>query len=45
VSRLKAGEPAPDGSAAMYGMVGQMADMNDANAFLLDFLDGIFSRA
>ena len=45
VSRLKSGEPAPDGSAAMYGMVGQMADLKEANAFLLDFLDGIFSRA
>ncbi len=45
VSRLKAGEPAPDGSAAMYGMVGQMADLKEANSFLLDFLDGIFSRA
>ena len=29
VSRLKAGEPAPDGSAAMYGMVGQMVSPID----------------
>ncbi len=42
--RLKSGEPAPDGSAAMYGMVGALGDSSQADSFLLEFLDGLFSR-
>jgi glutamate/tyrosine decarboxylase-like PLP-dependent enzyme len=42
---LSAGEPAPDGSAAMYGMVGAIPDRQQVDGFLVDFLDGLFSRA
>lgn len=45
VKRLGAGEPAPEGSAAMYGMVGAVADTSQVDGFLLDFLDGLFHRA
>lgn len=41
VASLKAGEPAPEGSAAMYGMVG-MVPKETADGFLLDFLDGLY---
>ncbi len=43
-SSLSAGQPAPEGSAAMYGMVGAIADRTQVNDFLLDFLDGLFER-
>jgi glutamate/tyrosine decarboxylase-like PLP-dependent enzyme len=43
-SRLSAGEPAPEGSAAMYGMAGTLPDRQEVNGFLLDFLDGVFDR-
>ncbi|MDP2275790.1 MAG: aspartate aminotransferase family protein [Archangium sp.] len=42
---LTAGEPAPDGSAAMYGMVGTIPDRQQVDDFLVDFLDGLFNRA
>lgn len=42
---LAAGEPAPDGSAAMYGMVGTIPDRQQVDGFLVEFLDGLFSRA
>lgn len=41
-SALAKGEPAPDGSAAMYGMVGQMPDQSSIDAFLVEFLDGLY---
>ncbi len=41
---LTAGHPAPEGSAAMYGMVGSIGDRSQVNEFLLDFLDGLFER-
>ena len=41
---LTAGHPAPEGSAAMYGMVGAIGDRTQVNEFLLDFLDGLFER-
>jgi glutamate/tyrosine decarboxylase-like PLP-dependent enzyme len=41
VASLKAGEPAPEGSAAMYGMVGTVPK-ETADGFLLDFLDGLY---
>ena len=41
---LTAGHPAPEGSAAMYGMVGSVGDRTQVNEFLLDFLDGLFER-
>ncbi|MDY7231810.1 pyridoxal phosphate-dependent decarboxylase family protein [Hyalangium rubrum] len=44
-SKLAAGEPAPEGSAAMYGMVGAIPDRKQVDGFLLDFLDGTFDRA
>lgn len=44
-SKLKAGEPAPDGSAAMYGMVGSIPDRQQVDGFLVEFLDGLFNRA
>jgi len=43
-SRLANGEPAPEGSAALYGMAGAMADTRELDGFLLDFLDGLFER-
>jgi sphinganine-1-phosphate aldolase len=43
-SRLAAGEPAPEGSAAMYGMVGAIPERKQVEGFLLDFLDGLFDR-
>jgi len=42
---LAAGEPAPDGSAAMYGMVGTIPDQRQVDDFLVEFLDGLFNRA
>ncbi len=45
LSKLKAGEPAPDGSAAMYGMVGSIPDRQQVDGFLVEFLDGLFNRA
>ena len=42
---LTAGEPAPDGSAAMYGMVGAIPDRQQVDDFLVEFLDGLFNRA
>ncbi|GMU59704.1 MAG: aspartate aminotransferase family protein [Myxococcaceae bacterium] len=44
VARLAKGEPAPEGSAAMYGMVGAVPDRQQVDDFLLDFLDGLFPR-
>jgi len=43
-SKLAAGEPAPEGSAAMYGMMGTLPDRKEVDGFLLDFLDGVFDR-
>ena len=39
---LARGEPAPEGSAAMYGMAGAMADRSEVEGFLTEFLDGVF---
>jgi glutamate/tyrosine decarboxylase-like PLP-dependent enzyme len=44
VARLGRGEPAPEGSAAMYGMVGAVPDQQAVDGFLLEFLDGLFHR-
>ena len=41
VASLKSGEPAPEGSAAMYGMVGTVPK-ETTDGFLLDFLDGLY---
>lgn len=43
-ARLAKGEPAPEGSAAMYGMVGAVSDRQQVDDFLLDVLDGLFPR-
>lgn len=40
---LASGEPAPDGSAAMYGMLGSIPDRREAEGFLLQFMDGLYS--
>jgi hypothetical protein len=45
VSSLRRGEPAPEGSAAMYGMVGAVPDRAQLDGFLVEFLDGLFPRA
>ena len=45
VASLKAGEPAPEGSAAMYGMVGTIPDQKQVDDFLVEFLDGLYNRA
>ncbi len=39
---LKRGEPAPEGSAAMYGMAGAVPDRSALDSFLVDFLDGLY---
>ncbi|HEX5750600.1 MAG TPA: aspartate aminotransferase family protein [Archangium sp.] len=39
---LASGEPAPDGSAAMYGMLGTLPDPKDAEGFILQFMDGLY---
>ncbi|MEW6432089.1 MAG: aspartate aminotransferase family protein [Myxococcota bacterium] len=44
VKSLASGEPAPEGSAAMYGMVGAIPDQQQVDDFLLEFLDGLFHR-
>ncbi len=41
VASLQAGEPAPEGSAALYGMVGTVPK-ETADGFLVDFLDGLY---
>jgi glutamate/tyrosine decarboxylase-like PLP-dependent enzyme len=41
VASLQSGEPAPEGSAAMYGMVGTVPK-ETADSFLVDFLDGLY---
>ncbi len=41
-SRLSRGEPAPEGSAAMYGMLGQALDRSAIGDFILDFMDGLY---
>jgi glutamate/tyrosine decarboxylase-like PLP-dependent enzyme len=38
---LKRGEPAPDGSAAMYGMIGAMPDRSGVDSFILEFIDSL----
>jgi len=38
---LVSGKPAPDGSAAMYGMLGTLPDRGAVNELLIDFLDGL----
>jgi glutamate/tyrosine decarboxylase-like PLP-dependent enzyme len=38
---LKRGEPAPDGSAAMYGMIGAMPDRSGVDSLILEFMDGL----
>jgi glutamate/tyrosine decarboxylase-like PLP-dependent enzyme len=39
---LRAGAPAPDGSAAMYGMLGAVTDPREADGFIKEFLDGLY---
>ncbi|PTL77915.1 aspartate aminotransferase family protein [Vitiosangium sp. GDMCC 1.1324] len=39
---LASGEPAPDGSAALYGMLGSLPDPKDAEGFILQFMDGLY---
>lgn len=39
---LKKGEPAPDGSAALYGMIGTIPEAATREGFLLEMMDGIF---
>lgn len=43
-ANLTSGHPAPEGSAAMYGMVGSVGDRAQVDEFLLSFLDGLFER-
>ncbi|MCY1080622.1 pyridoxal phosphate-dependent decarboxylase family protein [Archangium lansingense] len=42
---LASGEPAPDGSAAMYGMLGALPDPKDAEGFILQFMDGLYDAS
>ncbi|GEN08344.1 Glutamate or tyrosine decarboxylase [Myxococcus fulvus] len=39
---LERGEPAPEGSAALYGMLGSMPDRREAADFILQFMDSIY---
>jgi glutamate/tyrosine decarboxylase-like PLP-dependent enzyme len=41
---LASGEPAPDGSAAMYGMLGAIPDRKEADGFILQFMDALYSE-
>jgi glutamate/tyrosine decarboxylase-like PLP-dependent enzyme len=38
---LAAGAPAPEGSAAMYGMLGAVPDRGMVDGFILEFMDGL----
>jgi glutamate/tyrosine decarboxylase-like PLP-dependent enzyme len=40
---LKRGETAPDGSAAMYGMMSSMPDRQELSGFILDFMEGLYA--
>ncbi len=42
---LASGEPAPSGSAALYGMLGAIPDRQQVDGFLVEFLDSTFKRA
>lgn len=39
---LARGEPAPDGSAALYGMLGAIPDRKEAAGFILQFMDSLY---
>ncbi|MBL8955872.1 MAG: aspartate aminotransferase family protein [Myxococcaceae bacterium] len=39
---LTAGQPPPEGSAAMYGMLGAVTDAKQIDSFVKDFLDGLY---
>ncbi|NMO18666.1 aspartate aminotransferase family protein [Pyxidicoccus fallax] len=39
---LASGEPAPEGSAAMYGMLGAMPDRAEAADFIRQFMDSLY---
>jgi glutamate/tyrosine decarboxylase-like PLP-dependent enzyme len=39
---LARGEPAPEGSAAMYGMLGAIPDKREAAGFILQFMDALY---
>ncbi|WNG45263.1 aspartate aminotransferase family protein [Archangium minus] len=41
---LASGEPAPDGSAAMYGMLGALPDPKEAEGFILQFMDSLYGN-
>ncbi|WNG34815.1 aspartate aminotransferase family protein [Archangium violaceum] len=41
---LSSGEPAPDGSAAMYGMLGALPDPKEAEGFILQFMDSLYGN-
>ncbi|WP_257460467.1 pyridoxal phosphate-dependent decarboxylase family protein [Archangium lipolyticum] len=41
---LASGEPAPDGSAAMYGMLGAIPDKSEAEGFILQFMDALYAN-
>jgi hypothetical protein len=41
---LASGEPAPDGSAAMYGMLGAIPDRKEADGFILQFMDALYGE-
>ncbi len=39
---LTEGKPPPEGSAAMYGMLGAVSDAQQLDSFVKDFLDGLY---
>jgi len=39
---LSEGKPPPEGSAAMYGMLGAVSDVKQLDAFVKEFLDGLY---
>ncbi|QRK04273.1 aspartate aminotransferase family protein [Archangium violaceum] len=43
-AHLASGEPAPDGSAAMYGMLGALPDPKEAEGFILQFMDSLYGN-
>lgn len=42
VDSLASGAPAPDGSAAMYGMIGAVPDVAQREGFLLEMMDAMY---
>ena len=45
VDEVRATGPSPEGSAAMYGMMGSLPDRSQVNDFILEFMDSLDAQA